>query len=347
MSNDLDNQLSKIKSFSQEVDINLRSLRVAKLKKSNFSNPLYYSGNFLNHHLAPVRQDLARPFKLRKARKPYWRQQSPYGLIKPYDVEELRGFGNTPFINQCKTIIISETLSADYEIIPTDDKDFSNDTMQKKRVIETFLKAVNRNGDNFKEILKPYINDVLDLGMGIMIKGFVKEAYFHVQRTQSDDLPVEQNFPNAFEWTYVPSKIKGGMLRELVTHDAGTFFAQPDEFGQTIGWWQWLNQTTPTFFSNREIIEYNYQPLSYNAYGVSPVDVVKNLVNVLVTSIANMEQYMEDGAIPPAVGILQGVSDVDFNIFADRWDASVAGTQSEIPLMSTGELGKFEFVELI
>jgi len=218
--------------------------------------------------------------------------------------------------------------------------------MQRKQVIETWLKSVNRDGDNIKDVLKPFINDVLDLGMGIMVKGFVKDAYFHVQRTTEDN-PVEQTFPTAFEWTYIPSTIKSGMLRELNTHDAGTFFAQPDEFGQKLGWWQWLNQTTPSFFSNREVVDYNYQPLSYNVYGISPVDVVKNLVNVLVTSVANMEQYMEDGAIPPAVGILQGVSDTDFDIFADRWEASVAGNQSSIPLMSTGELGKFDFVELI
>jgi len=80
MSTDLDNKLGKIKKFSDEIDTTLRSMKVARLQKSNFSNPLYYAGNFLNHHLAPIRQDLSRPFKLRKARKPYWRQQSQYSI---------------------------------------------------------------------------------------------------------------------------------------------------------------------------------------------------------------------------------------------------------------------------
>ncbi len=346
---DLDNQLSRNATLKGQISLNLNKIREqavkARIHKKNFINPNYYEGSFLNHHLIPVRQDLNRPFKLRKARKPYWRHQSPYGLVKPYNPVELRQYGNTWVVNQCKTIIISETLSADWEIVPTNEQDFSNDTMQKKRIIETFFQAVNRDGDTLKDILKPFINDALDLGMGIMVKGFVKDAYFNIKRPEK--IPHETPIPQAFEWSYVPSKIKSGMLRELTTHDAGSFYNQPDEFGTTIGWWQWLNQSSPEFFSKREIIDFNFQPLSYNAYGISPVDVCKNLVNVLVTSVANMEQFMDDGAIPPAVGILQKISDRDFDIFADRWEAAVSGDPSDIPLMSTGEGGEFKFVPLV
>lgn len=346
---DLDNQLSRNNTLKSTFALNLTRLREqamkARIQKSHFVNPNYYEGSFLNHHLIPVRQDLQRPFKLRKARKPYWRHQSPYGLIKPYNPVDLRQFGNTWVVNQCKSIIISETLSADWEIVPTNEQDFSNDTMQKKRIIETFFRAINRDGDTLKDVLKPFLNDVLDLGMGIMIKGFVKDAYFNIQRP--NELPSESLIPRAFEWSYVPSKIKAGMLREVSAHDAGSFYNQPDEFGTTIGWWQWLNQSSPEFFSKREVVDFNYQPLSYNAYGISPVDVCKNLVNVLVTSVANMEQYMEDGAIPPAVGVLQKISDRDFDIFADRWEAAVSGDPSDIPLMSTGESGEFKFIPLV
>jgi len=337
----LDKEFTKnIKKYTSGFSIN------KKIFMGGVSNELTTYHSLYNQHIYPAEAENRIDSRLRKARRPYWRSYTPFGITKNIDTTELRQLGNTWAIQRCKSIIISEALSADFEIVASDKQDFSVETRRKIQMINTFLRAVNREGETFKEALEPFLNDMLDLGMGVMTKGFVKNAYQNII-IDEDKVPQESVYPTG-QLTYVPKNAGEGLLRELTTQDSAEFFVQPDTYGTHIGWWQWgYSQAVPTFFSKREIIDIHNFKTSYNPYGLSPVETVKNIVNVLVTSVANMRQYMDDGAIPPGIIVLEKINETEFDVFKSRWDVEVKGNPSEIPVMSAGEQGKLTHVPLV
>ena len=346
VSEDLDNELSRI---DKEVTkgITTRRRRVPKINRKNlqrYKNPLIDRLYDRYAQLAPVIDDEFYPNRMRKARTPYWLEYAAYGVQKVQDNQLLRELGNTWVVQRCKSIIIDEVLSNDYNFVPKKGDDYSNETSNVIDIAKTLFENMNRRGENFKDIMRGYLNDTLDLGLGIGVKGFHKQAYFPIN---TDNLyPEETEKPNIEDLTYVPKNVGYGMLREFTAYDASSFYAQPDHHGSTIGWWQWLNQGTPIFFGEREIVPMILYPVTYSPYGISPVEVVKNLVSVLVNSVSNMEQFMEDGAVPPAICVLSKINKSDYEDFIDRWEADVEGNNTEIPIISVGEDGEFKFQPL-
>ena len=80
-----------------------------KIKKSTYNAVAnLYSPTFHNQYIAPVYDDNHVPNRLRKARKPYWRINSPFGIPRYTDETELRLLGTTWVIQRCKSIILNE-----------------------------------------------------------------------------------------------------------------------------------------------------------------------------------------------------------------------------------------------
>lgn len=347
MTNTLDNEFMSAMDYNITRDMTKKGTRVPKINKKSlkrYQNPLLTGLYDRYSQLTPVLQDEYQPSRLRKARTPYWMEYASFGVQKNQDGHLLRELGNTWVAQRCKSIIIDEVLSNKWTFRPADSDDYSNKTSNLIDIAYTFFKSMNRRGQSFKEIMEPYLNDALDLGLGVGVKGFHKDAYYPIN---TDILNFrESHQPNVEHLNYVPTKVGHGLLRELTPYDSASFYAQPDSHGSTMGWWQWLNQGTPLFFGSREIIPLVLNPTTYSPYGISPVEVVKNLISVLINSVENMEQFMEDGAVPPAIGILSKISKPDYEDFIDRWEAEVEGDPTSIPILSVGEDGEFKFQPL-
>lgn len=342
----LDNEFMKIDNEITK-GITKKRGKIPKINKQNFKryqNPLIDRLYDRYAQLAPVLEDEFYPNRMRKARTPYWLEYAAYGVQKIQDNQLLRELGNTWVVQRCKSIIIDEVLSNKYQFVPQKTDDYSNDTSNIIDLCDTFFNNMNRRGEGFKDVMRGFLNDTLDLGLGIGVKGFHKDAYYPINSLNLH--PEETEKPNIEDLTYVPNKVGYGMMREFTAYDASSFYAQPDHHGSTIGWWQWLNQGTPIFFGEREVAPMILYPVTYSPYGLSPVEVVKNLVSVLVNSVSNMEQFMEDGAVPPAIGVLSKINKSDYEDFIDRWEADVEGNNTEIPIISVGEDGEFKFQPL-
>lgn len=349
------NKLYKLsKSEQEEIDIALSRAMETPLESidkkafagNRMSTPPAYQEDNYYPGLKPVIDDEARPLKYRKARKKGWvYAQASYGVPKRHNEAQLRQLGETWVAQRCKSIIIDEVLSSDFKIVPTNDQDFSAETQRKIKQLNIFFDSMNREGRTLDAVLRPFLNDVLDLGYGIMVKEFHNEAY-EAFNPQNQNRLKETIVPHQTVWSYVSRDIDAGLLREVETFDASTFFIQPDYYGREIGWWQRMRNGMPEFFSKREIATMEAYQVSYDEYPISPMKVVAVVVDALMKAVDNTNQFLTDGAIPPGMITLSGISEPEFRKFRDRWNAKYKGNPSQIPLVSAGE-GNIEWLPLV
>ena len=344
---DVDNRLLKLtrEGGDQKDDV----LHDGSISKKRYSNSVDTNSYFMSNQypqLTPVLRDTARPERYRKARHKDWvYYQNSYGIPKDFNEDELRVWGESWAVQRCKSVIIDEVISAQWEIVPTNKNDNSIETIDTINKIKTFFNATNRHGHSLKKILRPFLNDVLDLGYGVMVKTFHKDAYTDFHNANTHTLQ-ETRMPHQQQWSYVSSDVRQGFLRDIETFDSSGFHIQPDPYGAPIGWWQRISNGIPEFFSKREIVSLEAYDVSYRSYPLSPVKIVATLIKALSKAVANTDQYLDDGAIPPGMLALSGISAAEFKSFKARWDAKYKGNPSEIPLVSAGN-GDIKFIPLV
>ncbi len=232
-------------------------------------------GHFVGVGSAPSFTD-----RFYKAIVPGFLFKPAFGFPLNKDVPELRRLGKTPWAAMAKNTIIDEIAAMRWEIVASEVKgkvDVPEEILEKTK---TWFLNPNRNEESLKNIIRMSLTDIIDLDAGLIVK--------------------VRNFKDEFV--------------EMYARDGGTFTKNPDIFGILPlfnAYWQfgWTTGARPIPFNRNEIVYITNRPQPDSIYGLSPVEVLQDIINMLTFGVGSNVEYYTDNNIAKGVFQMIGADD--------------------------------------
>lgn len=222
-----------------------------------------------------------------KALMPKWLYKPPYGYPRMVNIPELRRIAKTPAAYMCVQTIVDQVASAPFEII----SDRGNEAHVKE--VEDFFYNPNSNEESFTFLRKQITIDILEIDSGVFVKVFDRV----------------------------------GRFKELLVRDGGTFTKNPDKYGmlpEKDAYYQysWVSGmgAKPIPFDKNEIVYISRNPRTDGIYGISPPEILYNIIQSLVYGYDYNLEYFTQNNIPKGVLQLLGASEPEMLAFRERFE---------------------------
>jgi hypothetical protein len=196
------------------------------------------------------------------------------------DYAELEDYENNIIIRMIISHIIDSVTQTDFNIVPTKEEDEVTDEIQSQIDEATEFFGARKWMESWNSTLRRMLPDLLMYDCGILIKIFGKECY------DKDGVLKENN-------TTPPL--------EMSSRDGRSFLVDCDPYGRILKYWQYsfMNiQSTPIPFQKDEIIYVMARPQSRSVYGVASLQIIKDVMDYITSSIASNRAYWENGMFP-------------------------------------------------
>ena len=263
---------------------------------------------------------------IHKAYIPEFLYKPPFGYPRKENIPLIRQLAKNPYVYGVVKTLADEAASTHYDIVYKEEAEPTPELDKVITDIKKFLDNPNKNKESFQHILRATVKDVCEVDSGVIIKVFNKKL----------------------------------QLVELFARDGGSFLMNPDIYGylgnraeyvepmninyvatpQSPDWTARLNQyslaykeaaayfqygTTamalPVPFGRREVIYLMMNPQSNNVYGLSPIQILADIIMTLVYgSNYNLDFYMNSN-MPEGIIQLLGANKDQIRAFRERFDS--------------------------
>jgi len=276
-----------------------------------------------------------------KAYYPGFLVKPPFGWPKYKNVYTLRRVAATPQAAMAIKTIVDEITATPWKIVSKEGIKVEEGSTTKARIDEVsqFFDNPNSNKESFEKILKVVVRELLVLDSGIIVKEF-NEAGEMVELKSVDSAGFLKN-PNAFGKIDQRDDLilegfvdfgKASTSSETAINSIAAFTASERENrpgGLSViqattraAYFQYgyLTSARPVPFGKKEVVWMEATPLSYDIYGLSPVESIIDVLQTLIYSIQYNLEYFEDNNVPKGFIQLAGGTKEDLNDFADKWN---------------------------
>ena len=261
-----------------------------------------------------------------KAYIPEFLYKPPFGYPRKVNVPLIRQLSKNPYVYAVVKTLCDEAASTPFKIVYKEEAEQTDELDEVIIDVTKFLDNPNKNKESFQHILRAVVKDICEVDSGVIVKTFNK----------------------------------AGLMVELFARDGGSFLMNPDIYGylgnraeyvepmninfvnspQSPDWTARLNQYTlaykeaaayfqygttamalPVPFGRREIIYLMMNPQSNNIYGLSPIQILADIITTLVYgSNYNLDFYMNSN-MPEGVITLLGANKDQLSAFRQRFDS--------------------------
>ncbi len=256
------------------------------------------------------------------------------GQPKEYSPSLLRKFGESVWVNMVTDTIIKEVIGLGFDIVPEEDEPLSNADEIKRNYIRDFFNKPNRD-DNYYSFMNQYIEDILKLDGGVIVKIFSKSSFDEPRKYTYDYVSYEKGLKNPIiKKAFVSAKpLKSqGELLELQVADSGSFYIQKDIYGR-------LFDDRPTYFQyaytrpagkpkpfyKREVSYAMMNPRSYRVYGTSPIVSIIKVLEMLLNATSYNSNIFKSGLLPSFIVSLEDMPRDEIQAFQKEWKSQVKG----------------------
>ena len=268
-----------------------------------------------------------------KAFIPNFLYKPPFGYPRTENFPLIRQLAETPYIFSIIKTISDEASSVEYEIALKEETDETPELNKKLDEINKFFQFPNRNKENFENLLRQWIKDLLELDSAIIVKVF-DENYTSLQQLFARDgatflknsdiygyLGNKSEFvPFSFGWNAEMTALKPENLsKESVTYlkDNAAYF----QYGQT-------GTGMPVPFGLREIAFMMQNPQSNSVYGTSPVMVLADLIKSLTYGANYHLDFYLNGNMPEGILSVPGAPKGTLEIIAEGIKNKIRATDT-------------------
>jgi len=260
-----------------------------------------------------------------KAIIPAFLYKPPFGYPLAKNIPEIRRLARSPFVAMIVNTAIAEVSSIDWDIITEEGEKVPDEIIKKTK---DFFKNPNRNNESMKFIIEAVVRDIMEIDAGVIVK---------VLDGKRD-------------------------LVEIYARDGGLFNKNPDIYGVmpsvesgTPAYYQygWLTGARPIPFLQDEIVYMIDHPRTDSIYGLSNVEILENVIQLLVYGVDSNLEYFSDNQIPKGVLSMVGATTDDIKAFQEIWAESMKKKGSDgkwrkdfhkMPIMNTdGEFKQIGF----
>ena len=233
--------------------------------------------------------DLAHPTdEIYKSVIPNFLYKPAFGYPLNKDVPEIRRLAKTPYVAMVVNTICDEVASLDWEIKVRDgkEKEVPDSVIEE---VENFFYNPNINDESLEQVLRKGLRDLLELDAMVLNKIF---------------------------------NMKGDFIG-VMAYDGGTFTKNPDIHGvmpqpdQGPAYFQygWSTGARPIPFNKDEIIYIMRNPRADSIYGMSPLENILRVVQMLQYGIDSNLEYFTDNQIPKGFFKMVGATQDDIKAF--------------------------------
>ena len=263
-----------------------------------------------------VAADLTKGFY--KAVVPNFLYKPPFGFPLNKDVPEIRRLAKSPYVDMIIRTIAAEIASLEWQIVAKDGVEIPEEIIEQT---QQFFYNPNSNDESLDYFLRAFVRDLLEVDAGVIEKvynglGEFVEMYVRDGGTFTKNPNLHGVLPQSF--------LDEGSPYENLSYDSpigrsmdNTPYLNNDSYAYYQ--YGWLTGSRPIPFDRREISYAILNPRSDSIYGMSPVEVLQDVLQLLIYGIDSNLEYFEDNNIPKGIFKMVGASSQDIQSFGEMW----------------------------
>jgi len=261
-----------------------------------------------------------------KAYIPEFLYKPPFGYPRKDNIPLIRQLAKNPYIYSVVKTLCDEAADTDYKVVYKEDVEHSEELDKIIKDITRFLDNPNKNKESFAHILRAAVKDVCEVDSGVIVKTFNKKGEM-VELFARDGGSFLMN-PDIYGYLgnreeYVkPMNINWGITPESPDWQA-TLNTYTLTYKQAAAYFQYgtTAMALPVPFGRREIIYLMMNPQSNSIYGISPVQILADIIMTLIYgSNYNLDFYMNSN-MPEGIITLLGANKDQITAFRERFDS--------------------------
>lgn len=308
--------------------------------------------------------------KIYKPTTPQYLYKLPFGYPRDVDVNELRRLSKSPYVRMAIQTIIDEISAVKWDIVPRE-KETANSASTQSHVNEVkgFFLNPNENEESFEQILRKMIEDLLALDAGVLVKVFTRSRKFaEIYAIDAGSVNRNPNIhgnmagrammvsPFIDESLVSPAQGNTGKEKEAdEKKKMGMYSAMLQKMTEPPAYFQYgyANAARPVPFGRREIIYMMRYPNTYSHYGLSPVHVLLDTIQMLIYGITHNLEYFTKDYVPKGLLTELGFTKDECEAFGNtlsqimrRKDSSGATVKKQWHIPVLGGPAKFVPIQL-
>jgi HK97 family phage portal protein len=221
-----------------------------------------------------------------------WFFYSDFGKPRGENLIELREYAKSGFVNMVHNAIIKQVQDTEWIVRAVNPEEQEKYTFYID-LVTNLLKHPNRNGDTFESLWGYYLKDILEIDAGVMYK----------------------------------ARNAKGFISELFVYDATRWTIGIDEHGLINKYFQYTftKGSQPLSFESEDIIygKIHGSPETF-PYGWSPLQSIRQTVEVLIQSTRYNKEFFARNAIPDGL-IYLDMDDDALKEYKNQWMSEMQG----------------------
>ena len=267
---------------------------------------------------------------IHKAYIPEFLYKPPFGYPRKDNVVLMRELAKNPYIYSVVKTLCDEAASTPYDIVPKKDVDMTPELEAKRTEILNFFDNPNSNKESFKQIIRMVVKDVCEVDAGLIVKAYnefgeFKEIYardggsFLLNPDIYGYLGNRTDYVEPIPINYYSATPSSGPDWQA------TMNAYSLAYKETAAYFQYgvTGMALPVPFGKKEVIYIKQNPQSNNIYGVSPIQILADIITTLVYGSAyNLDFYMNNN-MPEGIIQLIGMKKENLKGFQQRMQKQI------------------------
>lgn len=269
-----------------------------------------------------------------KAYIPNFLYKPPYGYPRYTDVQLIKNLSKNPYVFSVIKTLCDEATSIDWDIRVKEEFNEDNNENYEEDIkrIKRFFRNPNGNYESFEQILRGVLTSIFTLDSGVIVKVFdaemnMKQIFcrdgslflknpdiFGYLGDRADFVPplnpLFQDLTTNFAVPHVDNK-------ELLMQQYDTVYRQKAAYFQ----YGWTAGSMPVPFGKREIVYVMHNPQPDSIYGLSPVEVLADIIMSLVYGSQYNLDFYTNNNMPDGVIQLLGADQQKIQQFRQNFDS--------------------------
>lgn len=266
-----------------------------------------------------------------KAKLPTWYIQSPYGAPRSDDMQTFRTLAQMGVVQRCIELKNAQIFSTNWNIIPTEPTDDSEETKTEALRVKAFFEEVNIENKKslFEETTKAYV-DKWEIGEGVLVKMYEVGDYVNI--SGQDVILYEDK----------------ASLKKIQSYDASQFQIWQTQHGELLGHWQFnFIGTSPRFFTPRELIIFADQETTYRPYARSRIRAIQDFLETVAAWSIQLRNFYQKGAILQGILKTSGLNPKEQKRLEKFFKDKFKTMTHKMALLQGGKDSDMEFIPLM
>jgi hypothetical protein len=269
-----------------------------------------------------------------KAHIPEFLYKPPFGYPRKTDLPLVRMLAKSPYVFSVKKTIIDAVSTADWKITYKEswleDNDPTPELDAIKADITKWFLNPNGNKESWSHLRRVLVSDILDVDAGVLVKVFNRKGEFQQAFARDGGSFLKNPDPYGYMGDrdeYIPPEIVP--YAYVMTPDERSRDTAYQRYAgyvkQRAAYFQYATNTTalPIPFGRRELIYMMQNPQSQSVYGLSPIEVLGDvIVGLVYGSLYNLDFYLNNN-MPEGVLQVLGADQKQIQAFGQQLRSTI------------------------